>query len=202
MYHIYHTEGVILASVGTGEADRFLHILTPDFGLIGVVARGSRLIGSKMKYHLSEYRHVTIDIVRGKNVWTLTGIQPHAAKASRGRPHSVQASRGRSIEENKKDMSDAVYAAELSVFLRRLIKGEEGNELLFAVATMGMDLIAHAESTEEKGHALLAGKYAILSALGYAEESIAVEYATGVLPGKELSHLEDNIHASLAESHL
>lgn len=182
MYHIYHTEGIILASVGTGEADRFLHILTPDFGLIGVVARGSRLIGSKMKYHLSEYRHVTIDIVRGKNVWTLTGI------FSKGKEACA--------------LESCAHFAELSSFLRRLIKGEEGNELLFAVATMGMDLISYSENTEEKRHALLAGKYAILSALGYGEESVAVEYATGVLPEKESSHLEEAVQASLAESHL
>jgi recombinational DNA repair protein (RecF pathway) len=182
MYHIYHTEGIILASIGTGEADRFLHVLTPDFGLIGVVARGSRLMRSKMKYHLTEYRRVTIDIVRGKNVWTLTGIQPQRKEA-------------------RTPESYAQYA-ELSAFLRRLIKGEEGNELLFAVAAMGIDLITRTDSMEEKKHALLAGKYAILSALGYAEESVAVEYATGALPEKEISHLEDNIHASLAESHL
>lgn len=182
MYHIYHTEGIILASVGTGEADRFLRVLTPDFGLIGVVARGSRLIGSKMKYHLSEYRHVAIDIVRGKNVWTLVGIRPQ--------------------ERSSCLLQNNAPHAEFSVFLRRFIRGEEGNALLFAVVAMCVHLMSQTENSEKRRYVLAAGKLAALSTLGYADERIAREYVTGILPKEQLSNLEEEIRVAVAESHL
>ncbi|NTV21949.1 MAG: hypothetical protein HGB03_00035 [Candidatus Yonathbacteria bacterium] len=103
MYHIYHTEGIILASVPTGESDRFFHILTPDLGLIPVVARGSRALASKLRYHLVEYGHVGLDLVRGKDVWTLTGVLP--------------------MEDTCPDVRTYRVMADASAFLRRLIHG-------------------------------------------------------------------------------
>lgn len=190
MYHIYHTEGIILASVGTGEADRFLHILTPDFGLIGVVARGSRLTRSKMKYHLTEYRHVAIDIVRGKSVWTLTGIQP--------------------LGEKMGDMNDTIYAAGFARFVRRLVHGEEKNAELFHAVKTFLEELSHVRDREEKERWYLAGCMAVLDALGYAvpHEELSVRKRE-VFSRGHMIYIEQHetlvrraIEDALAESHL
>jgi recombinational DNA repair protein (RecF pathway) len=190
MYHIYHTEGIILASVGTGEADRFLHVLTPDFGLIGVVARGSRLTRSKMKYHLTEYRPVVIDIVRGKNAWTLTGISPKGEKMS--------------------GVSDTLYAAGFARFIRRLVQGEEKNGDLFHVVKTFLLELPTMRGKEEKEQWYLAGCVAVLDILGYAlpEEKLAIRkdmtfsrtHIVYVEQHEEL--VRDAIASALAESHL
>ncbi|MBC8464772.1 MAG: recombination protein O N-terminal domain-containing protein [Parcubacteria group bacterium] len=190
MYHIYHTEGIILASVGTGEADRFLRILTPDFGLIGVVARGSRLTRSKMKYHLSEYRHVAIDIVRGKNAWTLTGVQPLGEKVG--------------------DMNDVLYTAGFARFIRRLVQGEEQNAELFHIVQTFLKELPTLQGKEEKERWYLAGCMAVLDTLGYASAHTALAVRKeGVFSRAHVAYVAQHtdvvrsaIDEALAESHL
>jgi DNA repair protein RecO len=190
MYHIYHTEGIILASVGTGEADRFLHVLTSDFGLLGVVARGSRLTRSKMKYHLTEYRPVVIDIVRGKNAWTLTGI------LSKG--------------EKMGSTSDMLYAAGFARFIRRLVQGEEKNGELFYIVKTFLEELPTMRGKEEKERWYLAGCMAVLDILGYASNyPTLVERANTNFSRTHMIYVERHvdmvkaaIREALDESHL
>jgi len=149
MYHIYHTEGIILASTATGESDRFFQILTPDLGLIPVVARGSRALASKLRYHLVEYGHVGLDLVRGKDVWTLTGVLP----MKDARPLTSIGHTG---------------MRRLSVFVRRLIHGEG---MLLNVYT---DVLTFRRMMEDIHDAsvvesiFLAFQIRLLASLGYA----------------------------------
>jgi DNA repair protein RecO len=147
MYHIYHTEGIILASTATGESDRFFQILTPDLGLIPVVARGSRALGSKLRYRLTEYAHIDIDVVRGKDVWTLTGVLPMDDTPIDPRAYG--------------SMSDA------SMMLRRLIHGSVPSPEIYT-DTRALRALVSARSIDDTEALLLAFRVRILAVLGYA----------------------------------
>ena len=80
-YAIYNTDAIIARIIPNGESSLDVVFLTKDLGKITARAQGSRKIESKMRMHLKRYNHVTIDTVRGKSIWRLTGISqvvPHA----------------------------------------------------------------------------------------------------------------------------
>lgn len=71
-HHIYHTRGIILGSVSTGESNRFYKIFTEDLGLVNASAQSVREGKSKLRYVLQDFSFVTLDLVRGKEVWRIT----------------------------------------------------------------------------------------------------------------------------------
>ena len=74
MHQIHKTEGIILGSRPAGEASRRFLILTRERGLVSVFAQGVRRISSKLRPSLQEFAHVRIEMVRGREVWRLTGV--------------------------------------------------------------------------------------------------------------------------------
>ncbi len=79
MHHIYHTRGIILGSTPTRESNRFYKILTDDLGLVGASAQAVREGRSKLRYVLQDYSLVTLDLVRGKEVWRITSAAEEAS---------------------------------------------------------------------------------------------------------------------------
>lgn len=75
MHHIYHTRGLILGSVPTGEANRFYLIFTEDLGLVGATAQAVRETKSKLRYSLQDFSWANLDFVRGKEVWRIASAQ-------------------------------------------------------------------------------------------------------------------------------
>lgn len=73
-YAIYKTEAIILRVIPSGEASSDVVFFTREFGKITTRVQSARKIESKMRMHLTKYNHVVIDMVRGKNMWRLTGI--------------------------------------------------------------------------------------------------------------------------------
>jgi len=73
-YAIYKTEALIIRITPNGEASQDVTFLTRDLGKITARAQSARKAESKMRMHLTRYNHVMIDVVRGKNVWRLTGV--------------------------------------------------------------------------------------------------------------------------------
>lgn len=73
-YAIYKTDAIILRITPQGEANTDVTFLTRDLGKIVARVQAARKYESKMRMHLTRYNHVVIDLVRGKNVWRLTGI--------------------------------------------------------------------------------------------------------------------------------
>jgi recombinational DNA repair protein (RecF pathway) len=57
-----------------GEASFDVVFFTADFGKITARAQSARELRSTMRMFLVRYGFVTINLVRGKNVWRLTGI--------------------------------------------------------------------------------------------------------------------------------
>ncbi len=73
-YAIYKTEAIVLRLIPSGEANVDAVLFTREFGKITVRAQSARKQESKMRMFLTRFRIVTVDLVRGKSVWRLTGI--------------------------------------------------------------------------------------------------------------------------------
>lgn len=109
MHHIYTTPAFVIHSSPHGEAGKFLLLFTKDFGMIGATAQGIRLAQSKLRYHVQDSSFSNISIVRGKEVWRLTGAH-----------------------ELTHEQSTLVHLKILKL-LKRLLPGEEKNEKLFEI---------------------------------------------------------------------
>ncbi|MGB2580335.1 MAG: DNA repair protein RecO [Minisyncoccia bacterium] len=70
-HHIYHTHGIILSSSSVGESNRFYKIFTEELGLVGAMAQSVREGKSKLRYTLQDLSLITVDLVRGKEMWRI-----------------------------------------------------------------------------------------------------------------------------------
>jgi len=118
---LYHTEGFIVESVNSGEANRFLWIYTKDFGLLGVHAQGVRYMKSKLRYSLIDMAYCSFTLVRGRDVWRLTSatIQDSGSFLLMGNIHK------------------RVAFSRVMKLLKRLIHGEERDDVLFEILYRG-----------------------------------------------------------------
>jgi len=113
-HHIYHTRGIILASTETGESNRFYKIFTEELGLIGGTAQSVREGKSKLRYTLQDYSLVTVDLVRGKEVWRI-----------------VSAGAWQPLEAIKADEIRMRLFGRFCALLSRLLQGEGQDQDLF-----------------------------------------------------------------------
>lgn len=109
-YAVYSTRGFILGSAPTGEASKIYLIYTEDFGLVRARAQSVRLLTSKLRYNLEDYSFGTFSLVRGREIWRLTGTEK--------------------IDLPQKQKFSLVRARVLNL-VKRLVQGEEKNEKLF-----------------------------------------------------------------------
>ncbi len=132
MHHIYHTEGIILGSRNSGEAGKYYRIFTRDLGMVGASASGVRKMSSKLRYILSDFAYVRLDLVRGNNFWRVTS-----------------ASKTNSLEGLAKDPLTLKILANLSRLLQKLLAGEEPNSELFGDLLESLRFLER-EKEEEK----------------------------------------------------
>jgi len=107
-YAVYSTPGFILGSSPSGEASKIYLIYTEDFGLVRAKAQGVRLITSKLRYNLEDFSFSSFSLVRGREVWRLTGA----------------------LKMDTQPKFPVVQARVLN-FVKRLVQGEEKNEKLW-----------------------------------------------------------------------
>jgi DNA repair protein RecO len=123
----YHTEAIVLASRTQGESSLFVFLLTERFGLVGAVATGIRHLKSKLRYSLVDFSLIEVSLVRGKEVWRLTGAQKpaeHHHKLSVKNPGFV------------------LWVKILSL-IRRLTTGEEAHAELFTLLKTFFEFIRY-----------------------------------------------------------
>ena len=76
------TDAIVLRSIRYGEADRVLHLYTPDRGRVGAIAKGVRRARSRFGARLEPFFHVRMMLHEGRGeLLTVTGvdtIEPHA----------------------------------------------------------------------------------------------------------------------------
>lgn len=113
-HRIYHTQGIILGKVPFGESNYFFHIITKDFGVIGVLAQGVRELKSKLRPNLEMLSYGDVDLVRGKEVWRLTN-----------------ANTIRTFKTLVRHTDKVLVYGRVAGFLRRLMPGEKAHEEIF-----------------------------------------------------------------------
>lgn len=147
-HHIYTTPGFIVHSSPQGEAGKYFLIFTRDLGMIGATAQGVRFSKSKLRYYTQDFAHSLFSVVKGKEVWRVTGAK--------------ELEEGQIREENKK-----LYVRILSL-LRRLLPGEEKNEHLFQILENFYTYASHNVLEKEKMESLeYLTVFRILNSLGY-----------------------------------
>lgn len=111
---MYHTRGVIVGSVHTGESNRFYKIFTEQLGLVNASAQSVREGKSKLRYVLQDFSFVTLDLVRGKEVWRITS-----------------AGEWRDLVGIKDEQKKLKIFARYCTLLSRLLQGEGREQELF-----------------------------------------------------------------------
>jgi DNA repair protein RecO (recombination protein O) len=112
MYSVYTTAGFVLGSSERGEANKIYSIYTEDFGLVRARAQGVRLEKSKLRYNLDDFSHGHFSLVRGKELWRLTGSERDG--------------------ESRLPLEVRRVVARVLNLVRRLVHGEERNPALFS----------------------------------------------------------------------
>jgi recombinational DNA repair protein (RecF pathway) len=111
MYSVYTTAGFVLGSTERGEANKIFSIYTKDFGLVRASAQGVRLEKSKLRYNLDDFAHGYFSLVKGKELWRLTGSERDG--------------------ESRLPLEVRRVIARVLNLVRRLVHGEERNQALF-----------------------------------------------------------------------
>jgi DNA repair protein RecO (recombination protein O) len=76
------TEGIVLRSIRYGEADRILHLYTPEYGRIGAIAKGARRAKSRFGARLEPFMEVNLVLHAGRSdLHTVTGVDTVNARA-------------------------------------------------------------------------------------------------------------------------
>lgn len=153
-HFIYNTETIVLGEMPSGENDRLYFFLTRDLGFVMAQAVGVRLLKSKLRFHLSLFARVDVELVRGKNIWRAVNVYPKENERFHLTPR-------------------AALFARLALLIRRLVHGEEENIRLFNEVSGAREIIAQNNLSDKEADSLeLAAAARILHSLGYlnAEE--------------------------------
>ncbi|MCE9585374.1 DNA repair protein RecO [Candidatus Nomurabacteria bacterium] len=193
MHHIYHTEGIILGSKNYGEAGKCYYIFTRDLGMIFASAQGVRKMSSKLRYVLQDFSYIKLDLVRGKDFWRLTS-----------------ASKTNALENLSRNPDTFAIIFNIARLLKRLLAGEEKNDILFTDLISGFSVLEKAENKEEIKNIESVMVLRILNNLGYVgagddfgkftkspfEEDLIFEM------GKNRLKILNEINRALKETHL
>jgi DNA repair protein RecO (recombination protein O) len=77
------TEAIVLRSIRYGEADRILHLYTPDHGRLSAIAKGARRSRSRFGARLEPFFHVRAMLHEGRSdLLTVTGVDTVAVHAA------------------------------------------------------------------------------------------------------------------------
>ena len=113
-YRIYHTDGYIIDSSISGESNKVFTILTSELGTIIATAQGVRKLQSKLRYSLQDLTFAKFALVRGKEIWRITGAEKIITIYDKKVPIQIRQS-----------------LARILAFIKRLSPGEAVNKKVF-----------------------------------------------------------------------
>ena len=154
MHHIYHTEGIILGSKNFGEAGKYYHIFTRDFGMILATAQGVRKISSKLRFVLQDFAYIRIDLVQTASIFRIT----NALKTN-------------TLEQVTKKPYNLKVFANVARLLKRLLAGVEPNEALFLDLLHSLSILEKIEKEDDLRNLEVVIVLRILNNLGYIGEN-------------------------------
>ena len=151
-HHIHHTDAFVLGAVPSGESNKMVSFLTEELGYIQAIATNVRAEKSKLRYSLQPYCWTRIALVRGRDIWRVTGADCH---------ENIYYA----LDDNEY-MRGMLFR--VSSLLRRLLHGEGRNDALYELLQQTTKSITEYPCTPEEGEAfecLLVMR--ILMTLGY-----------------------------------
>lgn len=197
-YTIHHTNALILSSGQYGEADAIVTLFTEDFGRVHARAIGVRKEASKLRFALQPYSYAKVALVRGREVWRLTGAQIQ---------HSL-------FYDCPADMQPTLLR--VTSLLKRLVHGEEAHPELFVFLSESLHPQTLSSLTKEDRELLeIYIVFRVVTMLGYGSEDL-IQFEQGSLAdycGQELTdrlerlrghqkQLVRHINQALEASHL
>lgn len=122
---LYSTECIVLGSLNSGEANKYISLFTKEIGLVKAVAKSVREEKSKLRYSLQNLSFTNATLVRGREVWRITGAEEQY-----------------SLHQELKDDEDKLFViTQILNLLNRLVHGEEKNEYLFNTLSDGLEYL-------------------------------------------------------------
>jgi len=197
VHHIHQTEGFIIDSKNTGQADRVLFVFTEKLGLVAAAAKSVREMRSKLRPHLQEGMQSRFSLVHGKSGWRVTGAEQVVSW--------FEILSGDSLKQS--------IFARVSFLLRRFLHGEEPHQELYNLLSHGFTFLRDLESEKKKLDAFEALiVLRVLNLLGYVGKNSVAESLWSIpyiwnrpLLGTVEAHYEEvlvHINRALRESHL
>lgn len=84
----FQSEAIVLRSIRYGEADRILHLFTPEHGRVNAIAKGARRARSRFGARLEPPSRVEVRLHRGRgSLATVTGVDLIASNDAVRRDH-------------------------------------------------------------------------------------------------------------------
>ncbi len=190
-HEIHHTDALIVRTRAYAEADRMISLYTRGFGRVSALAQGVRKETSKLRFALMSGSFVRVALVRGRDVWRLTGAEAGTLRALPTREARALFRRTTHLME-------------------RLVTGEEQHEALYALMFEVREVLAAAPPLQlaRLEHVIM---FRLVSELGYGTTDDAVVrvhsaslsdlLAEPLSPGLE-RQLIRHVNEALAASHL
>jgi DNA repair protein RecO (recombination protein O) len=149
----FKTEAIVLRSIRYGEADRVLHLYTPDQGRLGAIAKGVRRTKSRLGGRLEPLSRVRLVLHQGRGelctISQVDTLNPHAA-----------------LRERRASIERATQACEAVL---RLFDSTESNRPAYNLLCNELGLLDAAPEAAGRAQAL-AFRLKLLLAAGFAPE--------------------------------
>ena len=149
----FKTEAIVLRSIRYGEADRVLHLYTPDRGRVGAVAKGVRRVKSRLGGRLEPLSRVRLVLHQGR------GELCTISQADTVQAHPL-------LRERRGSLERATQACEAVL---RLLDSEEPNRPAYNLLCHELALLDASADAACRSQAL-AFRLKLLVAAGFAPE--------------------------------
>ena len=131
---VIETEGLILRSIRYGEADRILHIYTPDEGRMGAIAKGARKTKSRFGARLEPFTRARFTL-----------------RVGRGDLHSISGVETISPNGGLRDSADSLdWAARACDAVARLLDGPDPHPHAYNLLVNSLDSVSNSRALATK----------------------------------------------------
>lgn len=143
------TDAIVLRSIRYGEADRILHLYTPEYGRIGAIAKGARRSRSRFGARLEPFFQIRLVLHEGRSdLYTVTAVDTIEANAA--------------LRESAAALDAAARACDA---VARLFETDEPHPEVFALLAKQLTLLA-GEAAAARAESALAFRLKLLLAAG------------------------------------
>ena len=132
------TEAIVLRSIRYGEADRILHLYTPEYGRLGAIAKGARRARSRFGARLEPFFQIGVVLHEGRgDLYTVTAVDTIDARAG--------------LRESAEALDSAARACDA---VSRLFETDEPHPEVFALLANELTLLASGPAAARAENAL------------------------------------------------